>query len=140
MANAFDWYPPDDWRQTAKDVKAILTEEEFESARASTPNAHFTSPMVIAAMCSASSQAQMCWSLRWGEGHFFGMMPFDGKRTGVELDSITARIAQKLYPDSTIFNKGFEQTDLPDNYFHAVIGNVPFGTASSTDCWRTFRL
>jgi tRNA G10 N-methylase Trm11 len=50
-----------------------------------------------------------------------------GHRTGVELDSITARIAKKLYPDATIFAKGFEETPLPDNYFDAVVGNVPFG-------------
>ena len=65
-----------------------------------------------------------------GVGHFFGLMPESmqgGHRTGVELDSITARIAKKLYPDSTIFAKGFEETPLPDNYFDAVVGNVPFG-------------
>ena len=66
-----------------------------------------------------------------GVGHFFGLMPEKlvpgSHRTGVELDSITARIAKKLYPDSTIFAKGFEETPLPDNYFDAVVGNVPFG-------------
>ena len=65
-----------------------------------------------------------------GVGHFFGLMPesFDGgHRTGVELDSITARIARKLYPDATIFAQGFEETPLPDNYFDAIVGNVPFG-------------
>jgi adenine-specific DNA methylase len=65
-----------------------------------------------------------------GVGHFFGLMPDSmqgGHKTGVELDSITARIAKKLYPDSTIFAKGFEETPLPDNYFDAVVGNVPFG-------------
>jgi len=61
-----------------------------------------------------------------GVGNFFGLMPESmqgGHRTGVELDSVTARIAKKLYPDSTIF----EETPLPDNYFDAVVGNVPFG-------------
>jgi N12 class adenine-specific DNA methylase len=65
-----------------------------------------------------------------GVGHFFGLMPESmqgGRRTGVELDSITARIARKLYPDSTIFAKGFEDTPLPDNYFDVILGNVPFG-------------
>src|SRR2546427_8643136 len=63
-----------------------------------------------------------------GVGHFFGLMPeMEAKRTGVELDSITARIAQKLYPEATIFAKGFEDTALPDSYFDAVIGNIPFG-------------
>jgi hypothetical protein len=65
-----------------------------------------------------------------GVGHFFGLMPesmLGGRRIGMELDSITARIARTLYPDSTIFAKGFEETPLPDNYFDAVVGNVPFG-------------
>ena len=66
-----------------------------------------------------------------GVGHFFGLMPESlsarAHRTGVELDSVTARIAQRLYPDATIFAKGFEETALPDNFFDAVVGNVPFG-------------
>ena len=66
-----------------------------------------------------------------GVGHFFGLMPEElvpgRRRTGVELDTITARIAQRLYPDSTIFAKGFEETPLPDNFFDAVVGNIPFG-------------
>ena len=65
-----------------------------------------------------------------GVGHFFGLMPeflLPGcRRTGVELDGITARIAKQLYPDATIFAKGFEETHLPDNFFDAVIGNPPF--------------
>jgi N12 class adenine-specific DNA methylase len=71
-----------------------------------------------------------------GVGHFFGLMPESmqgGHRTGVELDSVTARIASKLYPDATIFARGFEETPLPDNYFDAVIGNVPFGDYSIHD-------
>ena len=71
-----------------------------------------------------------------GVGHFFGMMPEElssTHRTGVELDSVTARIAGKLYPDSTVFAKGFEETALPDNYFDAVIGNVPFGNYAVHD-------
>ena len=72
-----------------------------------------------------------------GVGHFFGLMPEElssaRHRTGVELDSLTARIAGKLYPDSTIFAKGFEETALPDNYFDAVIGNVPFGNYAVHD-------
>src|SRR5207244_2542712 len=66
-----------------------------------------------------------------GAGHFLGLMPAGlppaSQRTGVELDAITARIAQRLYPDSTIFAKGFEDTALPDDFFDAVIGNIPFG-------------
>ncbi len=66
-----------------------------------------------------------------GVGHFFGMMPEDlypdTKRTGVELDSVTAQIAGNLYPDSNIHGKAFEETQLPANFFDAVIGNIPFG-------------
>src|SRR5208282_2808823 len=72
-----------------------------------------------------------------GVGHFLGLMPGellqDLRRTGVELDGITARIAQRLYPDSTIFAKGFEETPLPDNYFDAVVGNIPFGNYAVHD-------
>jgi hypothetical protein len=72
-----------------------------------------------------------------GIGHFFGIMPHEllagSRRTGVELDGLTARIAKVLYPDATIFAKGFEETKLPDNYFDAVIGNIPFGNYAVFD-------
>ena len=72
-----------------------------------------------------------------GVGHFFGLMPDElltgSRRTGVELDSVTARIAKCLYPDSTLFAKGFEDTPLPDNFFDAVIGNIPFGNYAVHD-------
>ena len=109
---------------------------EYESARASTPNAHFTSPMVIRTIWQAMQRfglqpgAQIL-EPSMGVGHFFGLMPDEllpgTRRTGVELDTITARIAKCLYPDSTVFAKGFEETPLPDNFFDAVIGNIPFG-------------
>ncbi len=135
MPNVFGYSPPDEWRNTARAVKELLTEPEYESARASTPNAHFTSPQVIEAIWNGLhhlglSQGAQLLEPAMGAGHFFGLMPESmqgGHRTGIELDSITARIAQKLYPDSTIFAKGFEETPLPDNYFDAVVGNVPFG-------------
>jgi hypothetical protein len=135
MPNVFGYVPPGEWRNTAATVKALLTEPEFESARASTPNAHYTSPQVIEAIWSGlhhlglGNGAQLL-EPAMGVGHFFGLMPESmqgGHRTGVELDSITARIAKKLYPDATIFAKGFEETPLPDNHFDAVVGNVPFG-------------
>jgi hypothetical protein len=66
-----------------------------------------------------------------GVGHFFGLMPasmYGGtRRTGVELDSLTARIAARLYPDSSIHGKAFEETQLPRNFFDAAVGNIPFG-------------
>jgi hypothetical protein len=135
MPNVFGYDQPQEWRSTAGTVKELLTAPEFESARASTPNAHFTSPLVIEAIWSGLHHLGLGKSAQilepaMGVGHFFGLMPESmqgGHRTGVELDSITVRIAQKLYPDSTIFAKGFEETPLPDNYFDAVVGNVPFG-------------
>ena len=141
MASAFDWHPPEAFRQTAKELKELLSEEEYEAARASTPNAHFTSPLVIAAMWEAFTHLGLPRDAHilepsMGVGHFFGMMPEElssKHRTGVELDSVTARIAGKLYPDSTVFAKGFEETALPDNYFDAAIGNVPFGNYAVHD-------
>jgi hypothetical protein len=135
MANVFRQHAPQEWRITAAAVKELLTDEEYQSARASTPNAHFTSPEVIEAIWSGLHRLGLGKSAQilepaMGVGHFFGLMPESmqgGHRTGVELDSITARIAKTLYPDATIFAKGFEETPLPDNYFDAVVGNVPFG-------------
>ena len=136
LANSvFGYHVAPEWRNTAGAVKELLTEPEYESARASTPNAHFTSPQVIEAIWSGLQHLGVAKGAQvlepaMGVGNFFGLMPKTldgGHRTGVELDSITARIAQKLYPDSTIFAKGLEETPLPDNYFDAVVGNVPFG-------------
>jgi N12 class adenine-specific DNA methylase len=123
----------EEWDRPAEELRRLLTDEEYESARASTPNAHFTSPMVIKAIWDGLQNMGLkdgqILEPAMGIGHFFGLQPggMKGHRTGVELDSITARIARKLYPDSTIFHKGFEETPLPDNYFDAVVGNVPFG-------------
>jgi N-6 DNA methylase len=136
LANVFKPYPPQEWQAVADQLRELLSDDEYEAARASTPNAHFTSPVVIDAMWQAmqrfglESGAQIL-EPSMGIGHFFGLMPTSllpgSRRTGVELDGITARIAKILYPDVTIFGKGFEETKLPDNYFDAVIGNIPFG-------------
>jgi N12 class adenine-specific DNA methylase len=132
----YEWRIRSEWKETARQVQELLTSEEWESAKASTPNAHFTSPLVIRAIWEGIErlgikQGAEVLEPAMGIGHFFGLQPDTmqggGHRTGVELDSITARIARKLYPDSTIFHKGFEETRLPDNYFDAVVGNVPFG-------------
>ncbi len=141
MPNVFDYAPPEEWRNTARSVKELLTDSEYESARASTPNAHFTSPQVIEAIWNGLrrlglAQGAQVLEPAMGVGNFFGLMPESmqgGHRTGIELDSITARIASKLYPDSCVFAKGFEETPLPDNYFDAVVGNVPFGDYSVHD-------
>jgi N12 class adenine-specific DNA methylase len=136
LSNVFHPYPRSDWEEIARDVKEHLTPEEYDSARASTPNAHFTSPLVIQALWQALERfglgtGENILEPSLGVGHFFGLMPdslLPGcRRTGVELDGITARIAKQLYPDAAIFAKGFEETTLPDNFFDAVIGNIPFG-------------
>ena len=136
MPNAFSAWPPTEWKKVANEVTELLSDDEYESARASTPNAHFTSPEVIAGIWDGMKHLGLGSGAHilepsLGVGHFFGLMPPTvfpaSKRTGVELDSVTARIASKLYPDATIFAKGFEETVLPDNFFDAVVGNVPFG-------------
>jgi N12 class adenine-specific DNA methylase len=136
MPNAFASLPSGDWHSVANQLRDLLNAEEYASARASTPNAHYTSPEVIQAIWRAMEQfglepgAQIL-EPSMGVGHFFGMMPeplYPGtKRTGVELDSTTARIAAALYPDSSVHAKGFEDTPLPKNFFDAAIGNIPFG-------------
>jgi len=117
-------------------VRQNLSPEEYDSARGSTPNAHFTSPVVVQALWQAMERFGLTLGAQilepsMGVGHFFGLMPeplLPGcRRTGVELDSITARIAKQLYPDASILAKGFEDTALPDNFFDAVVGNIPFG-------------
>ncbi|HUE15276.1 MAG TPA: DEAD/DEAH box helicase family protein [Planctomycetaceae bacterium] len=142
LPNVFHPYPPAEWRDIAVEVRALLTDAEYESARGSTPNAHFTSPMVVRAMWRALQRLGLEAGAQvlepsMGAGHFFGLMPESlladssskctTRRTGVELDSVTARISKQLYPDATIFAKAFEETALPENFFDAVIGNIPFG-------------
>ncbi len=136
MPNAFSPYPPRDWQQIATALRDVLTPDEYTSARASTPNAHYTSPDVIQAVWHALEQFGLpagatILEPSMGVGHFFGFMPehlYSGfKRTGVELDSVTGRIAAKLYPDSTVHQKGYEEAFFPRNFFDAAIGNIPFG-------------
>ena len=136
LSSVFKPYPPREWDDIAGELREILTDEEYDTARASTPNAHFTAPAVIVAMWQAMQRLGLSSGARilepsMGVGHFLGLMP-EGllpgcRRTGVELDAVTARIAQRLYPDATIFTKGFEETTLPDDFFDAVVGNIPFG-------------
>ena len=136
MANVFEAHPPREWEKTTDELRQLLTADEYTAARASTPNAHFTSPLVISGVWEALERlgveaGTQVLEPSMGVGHFFGLMPEalapGARRTGVELDSLTARIAQRLYPDATIFAKGFEETPLPDNFFDAVVGNIPFG-------------
>ena len=119
MPNAFAPRPSRDWQSVAGELRDLLSAEEYASARASTPNAHYTSPEVVQAIWQAMERfglqpgAQIL-EPSMGVGHFFGMMPDSlhpgTRRTGVELDSVTARIAAKLYPDSSVHAKGFEDS------------------------------
>lgn len=142
LSAVFHPYPGPDWDDIASALRGMLSDEEYQAAKASTPNAHFTSPLVIQAMWQAMERLGLDAGANilepsMGAGHFFGLMPEallpGAKRTGVELDGITARIAKALYPDATIFAKGFEDTAFPDHYFDAVIGNIPFGNYAVYD-------
>ena len=133
IPQAFDAGNPA-WADEYTELKALLTDDEYKAARASTLNAHYTSPTVIRAIYDAVEHMGLApesiLEPSCGTGNFFGMLP-EGMRNsrlyGVELDSITGRIAQKLYPSADITVSGFENTAFPDNTFDLAIGNVPFG-------------
>lgn len=115
-------------------LKSLLSEEEYKMARASTLNAHYTSPVVIKAIYDAVENMGFTTGNilepACGTGHFFGMLPDSMKSSrlyGIELDSVTGRIAKQLYPNANISITGFEKTELPDSFFDLAIGNVPFG-------------
>ena len=139
IPQAFD---PDvrEWSGEYAEVKAALTPEEYEAARASTLNAFYTSPTVIRAMYDALDgmgfKKGNILEPSCGVGNFMGMLPEGmsaSKMYGVELDSITGRIARQLYQKNTIAVQGFEETAFPDNFFDVVIGNVPFGAFKVVD-------
>ena len=128
------------WAKEYAELKELLTPEEYEAARASTLNAHYTSPMVIRAIYEAVEQMGFhsgnILEPSCGVGNFFGMLPEsmgESKLYGVELDSITGRIARQLYPDARIEVNGFEKTQYPDGIFDLAIGNVPFGNYRVSD-------
>lgn len=129
-----------DWSKERDELKALLTEDEYNSARASTVNAYYTSPVIIQGMFRAIERfgfkGGTVLEPSMGVGNFFGMLPDrfnNNKLFGVELDSLTGRIAKQLYQDADIRIQGFEQTELPDNYFDLVISNIPFGNYSLHD-------
>ena len=132
LADAFD-PDKDSWAKEYTQLKELLTPEEYAAARASTLNAHYTSPTVIRAIYDAVEkmgfQTGNILEPACGVGNFFGMLPesMQGSRLyGVELDSISGRIAQKLYPEANITVAGFETTKQQD-FYDLAIGNVPFG-------------
>jgi len=129
-------FKPENWYSgDGKKLKDLLTDEEYAAARASTPNAHYTSKDVVDAVWSAVKRLGIdhgrVLEPAMGVGHFFGLMPRElaGDTTwaGVELDSTSGRIAQQLYQSAQIQIKGFEAALLPDNFFDLAIGNPPFG-------------
>ena len=129
----------EDWRREYAELKALLSETEYASARASTLNAHYTSPTVIRAIYDAVEQMGFrtgnILEPAMGVGNFFGLLPesMAGSRLyGVELDSLTGRIARQLYPEADITVAGFETTDRRD-FFDLAVGNVPFGNYQVND-------
>ena len=128
------------WAKEYAELKELLTPEEYAAARASTLNAHYTSPTVIRAMYAVVEQMGFrtgnILEPSMGVGNFFGMLPesmSESKLYGVELDSITGRIARQLYPNARIEVNGFEKTQYPDGVFDLAIGNVPFGNYRVSD-------
>ena len=138
LADAFD-PGKDSWAKEYKELKDLLSEDEYAAARASTLNAHYTSPTVIRAIYDTVEQMGFTTGNilepSMGVGNFFGMLPesMQGSRLyGVELDSITGRIARQLYPEATITVAGFETTSQRD-FYDLAVGNVPFGNYKVND-------
>ncbi len=138
LADAFD-ETKDNWKNEFAELYATLSPEEYEAARSSTLNAHYTSPTVIKAIYEAVGnmgfQTGNILEPSMGVGNFFGLLPEEMQNSrlyGVELDSITGRIAQQLYPKADITVAGFETTDRRD-FFDLAIGNVPFGQYQVND-------
>ena len=138
LADAFD---PDkgNWAQEYTTLKNLLSDDEYAAARASTLNAHYTSPTVIRSIYDAVGQMGFetgnILEPAMGIGNFFGMLPPEMQSSrlyGVELDSITGRIAQRLYPNAEIKVAGFETTDRRD-FYDLAVGNVPFGNYKVSD-------
>ncbi|WP_213594306.1 DEAD/DEAH box helicase family protein [Paenibacillus woosongensis] len=122
------------WTAEYAELQSLLEPDEYASARASTLNAHYTSPVVIKAIYGCLERMGFrngnILEPSCGIGNFFGLVPEsfqDSQLFGVELDSITGRIAKQLYPQATIAISGYEETALPDSFFDLAIGNVPFG-------------
>ena len=138
LADAFD---PDknSWAKEYAELKGLLSEEEYKAARGSVLNAHYTSPTIIRAIYDAVERMGFrtgnILEPSMGVGNFFGMLPesmADSRLYGVELDSITGRIAQKLYLEANIKVAGFETTDRRD-FYDLAVGNVPFGNYKVND-------
>ena len=139
LADAFD-ESKSNWSAEYHQLKELLSPEEYRMARESTLNAHYTSPVIIRQMYETLEKMGFSkgnvLEPSMGIGNFFGMMPDSMKESrlyGVELDSITGRIARQLYPQADVQIKGFEKTDYPNDFFDVAIGNVPFGQYKVAD-------
>ena len=138
LSDAFD-PGKDSWAKEYAELKGLLSEDEYVAARSSTLNAHYTSPTVIRGIYDAVERMGFrsgnILEPSMGVGNFFGMLPDtmqDSRLYGVELDSITGRIAKKLYPQADITVAGFETTDRRD-FYDLAVGNVPFGNYKVND-------
>ena len=133
LADAFDETKAN-WASEYQELKSLLSSEEYVSARESTLNAHYTSPVIIKSIYDAIDKMGFSkgniLEPAMGTGNFFGMLPDkmqESRLYGVELDGITGRIAKQLYPNADVKITGFEKTDYPNDFFDVAIGNVPFG-------------
>ena len=131
----------DEWKEQRERLERLLTPDELESARATTLNAHYTAPVVIRAMYAALQRLGFekgrILEPALGLGHFIGLMPNDMHErsciTGIEIDSITARLAKMLYPDADIRHQPFEESRLADGFYDLAISNIPFGNYKPFD-------
>src|SRR6266540_2137528 len=135
IPQVFGDQPSNEWASEREHLKQLLTAEEYESARASTLNAHYTSASVISAIYDAVQRLGFehgrVLEPALGVGHFFGLMPAEmqarSQLIGGEIDSLSASIARKLYPGADIRTQGFEAAVLPHDWFDLAISNIPFG-------------
>ena len=139
LADAFD-ESKSNWANEYLELKSLLSEEEYKSARESTLTSFYTSPVVIESIYKALNNLGFrhgnILEPSCGIGNFFGKLPDemkDSKMYGVELDSISGRIAKQLYQNSSIAIEGYEETKLPDSFFDVAVGNVPFGNFKVVD-------
>ena len=139
LPDAFD-ETKSNWSDEYIQLKSLLTEKEYNLVRESTLNAHYTSPLIIRSIYEALGNIGFekgnVLEPAMGIGNFFGMMPEsmqDSRLYGVELDSITGRIARQLYPQADVCISGFEKTDFQNDFFDIAIGNVPFGNYQVPD-------
>lgn len=139
LADAFDESKAN-WAGEYQELKELLSPEEYASARESTLNAHYTSPVIIQSIYGVLERMGFSkgniLEPAMGTGNFFGMLPEkmqESRLYGVELDGITGRIAKQLYPNASVKIAGFEKTDYPNDFFDVVVGNVPFGQYKVAD-------